>query len=322
MIYVKRSEVDAPPSLATVGALERTRAITWHNTAKNKGKTYSGFKAYKSHDVVDALNQMFRGKCAYCESEHTVTSPTDIEHFRPKGAIVIDGVRVKPGYYWLAADWDNLLPSCIECNRGRTQDLIAEQDADDTRELAGKANKFPLIDESRRARKPEHGDRERGQRLLLHPCRDRPERHLEFLPNGVVRARQVGGSTSRKGRMSIEVFALRRYWLTRRRHAHVLQLADQMNQVLELIEDLERDSKNQRARARMKARIASLRRATQPGAVYAGMSRQFVAAFEESMARGTSRAYVQQLLSEVTSAEARLELRPSARRPAPPRRRA
>lgn len=51
-------------------------------------------------------------------------APLDVEHFRPKSEIdevdpatfrpVPGRAPTAPGYYWLAAAWSNLLPSCIE----------------------------------------------------------------------------------------------------------------------------------------------------------------------------------------------------------------
>src|SRR5215468_8122036 len=84
---------------------------------------------YKRYMVY--LNRLFRNKCAYCE-EKLSGQPGDVEHFRPKGRVCdatfrqvfIDHPRwgrniAHPGYYWLAYDWDNLLPSCADCNRFR-----------------------------------------------------------------------------------------------------------------------------------------------------------------------------------------------------------
>ncbi|HEU0246381.1 MAG TPA: hypothetical protein VFR38_04775, partial [Gaiellaceae bacterium] len=120
------------------------------------------FRAYKSVDVVRQLGLSFGGKCAYCEGAWEGTAPVDVEHWRPKGGYVADGRLKKPGYYWLAAEWLNLLPSCIDCNRERTQPF-----EDSPPHLAGKANKFPLPSEKRRANAV---GRERFERpRLLHP---------------------------------------------------------------------------------------------------------------------------------------------------------
>ena len=79
------------------------------------------------------LENVFPDKCAYCE--RTISGYYgDAEHFRPKGAVKngqaipecqidhpIDGhilAMQHPGYFWLAYDWRNLLPSCVYCNSG------------------------------------------------------------------------------------------------------------------------------------------------------------------------------------------------------------
>ena|GEM_PF-630176 len=62
---------------------------------------------YRHKDIKDALDQMFNGKCAYCESQVTTTGYGDIEHFCPKG---------NPRCVNLTFDWSNLLLSCQKCN--------------------------------------------------------------------------------------------------------------------------------------------------------------------------------------------------------------
>jgi hypothetical protein len=70
----------------------------------------------------------FHGKCSYCDRKVDAKFETDCEHYRPKGAVtriaangepeaVLDQNGVPhPGYYWLAVNWRNLLPSCKRCN--------------------------------------------------------------------------------------------------------------------------------------------------------------------------------------------------------------
>ncbi len=62
---------------------------------------------YRHKDIKDALEQMFHGKCAYCESQVTTTGYGDIEHFCPKG---------NPQCVNLTFEWRNLLLSCQKCN--------------------------------------------------------------------------------------------------------------------------------------------------------------------------------------------------------------
>lgn len=200
MIHVER--VAIPASLIGVdskGVKETKDAIK----AVKDGTTFE-FKAYKEDDVVAALRAMFNKKCAYCEFNYSAGGPEDVEHFRPKGGVVINGRLAQPGYYWLAADWSNLLPSCNDCNRKRTKKFT-----NGTTGVSGKANLFPVDDEAMRWRS--HRGKNREEPLLLNPCDDDPAQHLEFLDNGLVRpALDADGTPSRKGESSIEVYGLTR----------------------------------------------------------------------------------------------------------------
>lgn len=207
MIHVDR--IATPASLDgrnSVGGVETREAIEAHE----KGQEIE-FKAYKRDDVVQALRTMFHKKCAYCEFNYAAGGPEDVEHFRPKGAVIVNDKLSKPGYYWLAATWTNLLPSCIDCNRRRTKEF-----ADGTTAGSGKANYFPVADERRRRRS--HRSRSREEPLLLNPCDDEPQEHLEFVADGLVRPAAVAnGSASVKGAKSIEVYGLLRADLVEQR---------------------------------------------------------------------------------------------------------
>lgn len=161
------------------------------------------FRAYSSVDVKAALNDLFHGKCAYCESRYAGTQPMDVEHWRPKGGVEEIGAdgkkKLLDGYPWLAARWTNLLPSCIDCNRPRTQhDVVGG-----VKLTLGKANQFPVS-----------GDRMRfvpGQplpaddvALIIDPTVDDPAQHLRFRSDGAVVP--IGP----KGEPSIFVYALNR----------------------------------------------------------------------------------------------------------------
>jgi hypothetical protein len=135
------------------------------------------------------LFELFDRKCAYCESKPLAVEPGDVEHHRPKGRVTEDPQH--PGYYWLAYEVDNMLPSCNECNRAR-----------------GKWNQYP-VEEGTRARTAAELDAEKP--LLLNPYKDKPLRHLEFDELGDAR-----GSTD-KGKRSVEVYGLDREHLMERR---------------------------------------------------------------------------------------------------------
>jgi uncharacterized protein (TIGR02646 family) len=199
MIRVERAPT--PASLKgpkSVGGLETADAVLAYTNGKE-----CEFKAYKAKDVVAALRAMFHKKCAYCEFNYAAGGPEDVEHFRPKGAVVVGGNMSKPGYYWLAATWTNLLPSCIDCNRKRTKEF-----ADGATGISGKANIFPVANEKARWRS--HTAPNKEAPLLLNPCDDDPAKHLEFIANGLVRPVITNGRPSAKAQVSIEVYGLLR----------------------------------------------------------------------------------------------------------------
>jgi hypothetical protein len=125
------------------------------------------------------LFEQFHGKCAYCESKVQATYPGDVEHYRPKGKV--DEDKNHPGYYWLAYDEKNMLPSCILCNQYRA-----------------KMTHFPVAGEH--SRDPRNVGSE--QPLLLNPYNQNidPSDHLEFEPTGVSMERDNSpyGSNSRQ----------------------------------------------------------------------------------------------------------------------------
>lgn len=57
---------------------------------------------YKLDDIKEKLNDIYKGKCAFCEQK---VEQLHVEHFRPKNI-----------YYWLAYSWDNLILACPKCN--------------------------------------------------------------------------------------------------------------------------------------------------------------------------------------------------------------
>src|SRR5207245_1184653 len=113
-----------------------------------------------------------------------------VEHWRPKGGVINDnGDEIEPGYYWLAAEWNNLLPSCADCNRERRQITLPTGEV----VLSGKAEHFPLDDESRRA--TSLAELRDEAPLLLDPSTDEPKEHIEFFERDNQKAllRALGG---------------------------------------------------------------------------------------------------------------------------------
>ena len=196
MIAVDRSAATVPAILTKVyssdGKTELERAVAHFITEGKTGKF--DFDRYSASEVKQALDTIFHGKCAYCESFYAKTQPVDVEHYRPKGSV--DDAPDHRGYWWLAMDWDNLVPSCIDCNRRRGQrtpkpeedgTMVALHERGDFARgktfNSGKQAAFPLVAGSPRAvwdQNREETDLDQEQRLLLDPTRDDPDQHLVF----------------------------------------------------------------------------------------------------------------------------------------------
>ena len=200
-----------PPRPPAMNELERATAHFALPLPLSGKRPAFSFKAYKANNVRTRLLQDFYDKCAYCESRYSTTSPVDVEHFRPKGRI--KGEK-GDGYWWLAMSWDNLLPSCIDCNRHRTQQTAAPPEGtgngpvlkDDLSSVSwktlttGKQDAFPITGTRLAARTYDY-DAEGA--LLLDPCRDEPNLHLHFhidatAPLGLVLPKADTGPTTRQ----------------------------------------------------------------------------------------------------------------------------
>lgn len=190
------------------------------------------YQRYRDQEVKDTLTALFRGKCAYCEVRYAVSQPMDVEHWRPKAEIDIGAPEpIAPGYYWLAASWDNLLPSCIDCNRARKQHDVVEG-----REVTlGKANQFPLLDEATRRRRHDQPDSEAPS--LINPCLDDPELLFEYTDEGVIIPRSATDPDRQRALDSIRVYALNRSDLVAERRElvrlidHRLELVRQLGEL-------------------------------------------------------------------------------------------
>jgi uncharacterized protein (TIGR02646 family) len=150
-----------PAVLAKDGAAQRKA----HCGAFAKGATEFTFDGgiYGHPTVKKTLIKAQHDKCCFCESRVTHIASGHIEHFRPKGGVrqrKQDPLK-KPGYFWLAYEWTNLLFCCEICNS------------------RFKKNLFPLSDPKARARKPtDNLDAERP--VFLNPADEDPTLHIGF----------------------------------------------------------------------------------------------------------------------------------------------
>ena len=174
--------------------------------------------------------------------------------------MTIDGKRKPPGYWWLASSWENLLPSCTDCNSPRRQDFPGGMPA-----TAGKANAFPLPTEKRRGHRP--GEERQERPLLLHPYFDEPKDHLEFVwdigpvEDGHIRPRRNGsGRESVRGRATIDVCALQRLRLVQARQRRLVTLIAFLEIVIERKAEVDRAPANQAASKRFEQSVLDVQR--------------------------------------------------------------
>jgi uncharacterized protein (TIGR02646 family) len=199
---------DEPPDVLTsVATLERVTALCerWLQFTEDfrAGRRRFSFDAriYNHPTVKAALIQAQHGKCCFCESK--IEDEGDVEHFRPKSGYrqTTRDRLVRPGYYWLVYDWQNLLLACSSCNQ------------------RFKRNHFPLADPERRAQ-THVNDVTQEEPLLLNPAEQNPEEHIAFRGETPY---AIAGSPA--GAMTIQISGLqRRKSLNERRRVHLKRL--------------------------------------------------------------------------------------------------
>ncbi|MBV9659025.1 MAG: TIGR02646 family protein [Verrucomicrobia bacterium] len=167
MIRITRTQ-PAPRVLQTKGkqkAKAHCAAYARNAADYHTGRRRFTFDAaiYGHREVKQRLIKMQHDKCAFCESQVTHVAHGDVEHFRPKGGCRQNESEPmqKPGYYWLAYTWENLLFACQLCNQRH------------------KANLFPLQDDSRRARQ-HSADVAQEAPTFIDPSTEDPEALIAF----------------------------------------------------------------------------------------------------------------------------------------------
>lgn len=246
MIRVHRPPV-VPAVLANEGAASTAAMCADHEAnraAYRRGDKSFTFEKHYQHPTVKAgLQAAQHDKCAFCESKIPQIAFGDIEHFRPKAAYrqLRDGPLKRPGYYWLAYAWENLLFVCELCNRRE------------------KRNWFPLEKGSKRARSPRNAITEERARFI-DPAAEDPGAHLTFREHVVI---AVNGS--KKGKMTRRGLGLNRRDLAGHREPHLRTV----QMIYELV--VEPPHTPRKAQA-----IAWLRHAASPEAEYSAMVRAYL----------------------------------------------
>jgi len=185
----------------------RERLLDAWLEARSKASQEGVFKPSFNEDLYKDFRQVFLfkafyQKCAYCEVNHSDGSPVQVEHYRPKGAVTENREYIKhTGYFWLAYEWWNLLPSCAHCNTKHTDPSGQSH--------PGKLNEFPVSGERILAPcdDPDHWQDELvGEgAVLVNPYFDDPVKHIGFDP-----ATGAAIAKSPRGKATIDICDLNR----------------------------------------------------------------------------------------------------------------
>lgn len=220
---IKLLRPPCPPSLerrvVTAATTSMMRQIPKRSISKYRAgeRSFTFRSEYYGHDdVKERLKLMQHKKCAFCESSFEHISYGDVEHFRPKGGWVqeAEDELERPGYYWLAYDWENLFLSCQLCNQ------------------RFKKNLFPLVDPSKRAR-THHDHLAHEEPLLIDPARDEPDDHIYF-------DRERIRAWTEKGATTIRVLGLDRRELNKMRQERYAELRLIFANIAGVLADLEK----------------------------------------------------------------------------------
>ncbi len=276
MIYIDRDKYKTPDLLSLQDG--KGKKETNSNIEKAKNGDFDNFKFSVYREVKDDLIKLFKSKCAYCESKFLHVYSGDVEHFRPKGEILTkENTTIRPGYYWLASEWDNLLLSCRNCNQKLKHNVFGES----KKRTMGKMNQFPLSDSDKYIKSEKQDVKEEEEyRLILDPCKDNPEKHIEFdVDTGVVRWK------TEKGKRSIDVFVLQRIPLVQAREKLLKDVKAQIQRVKEAVKNVNDNLDSASSLKRiyfdkiLKREMARLQGFVDPSSEFSAAAKQAIAPF-------------------------------------------
>ena len=213
MIYLDRKSVKAPAILSSPKAekaFDEAKKFYAHPlTSRVQQRHEFNIQIWK--EARPALKELFKGKCAYCESKIDSVEVGDVDQFRPKAGAINQSGKFDPDHYWwLTYEWSNLYFSCSLCN-------------------TSKGSRFPVAGtrvEVPKGAKAKLGaswfvkDLRKEKSLLLDPCAEEfdPDEHLLF----DAKSGMVAGLT-KEGKVTIEIFNLNREGL---KDARMMALAE------------------------------------------------------------------------------------------------
>jgi len=241
MIFVKRSTT--PKSLLSPATIKQGKdATAYYKTWAPGDPGFGKFDRYKLNDIKAELRIIFHHKCAYCEKK-IEKGFFEVEHYRPKAAAIGDP---HPGYWWLALNWDNLLPTCPGCNKGLKQHVVTANmtsaevealQAAEPRALHGKALQFPMGGPRALGRDDDH---EAEDPFIIDPTRTDPRPELQWRNDATYSvlepAMKVGGLSIR-GFETIRCLALNRIDLVQARTSALTILKTSRERIMRGLEN-------------------------------------------------------------------------------------
>lgn len=153
-----------------------------------------------------------------------------VDHFRPQHAV--SGAPGHAGYWWLAAEWTNLIPSCEQCNGNSYKHvhLLNGESAylkiQSRKSLTGKLDNFPIVGiradsatDSLSAEEP----------LLIDPTETDPKAHLAWVVENdlsLVSAALINEVPCARGHTTYRVLGLNRQKLVEARTELMRRILD------------------------------------------------------------------------------------------------
>lgn len=190
MIYIDRESIAKPKvfySKEMEYAVENLNRFYEGSKASRTQKRYSkSFEPELRKPIIDALSELFKMKCAYCEAKVDQANSAVYDHFRPKHGARWQGSEfANEHYWWLTYEWRNFYFSCQKCNQF-------------------KASWFPI--EGKRAEINDSYENviSKEKQLLIDPCNENPREHFHFSNQG-----EVYGRTKR-GEITVDFLKLNR----------------------------------------------------------------------------------------------------------------
>lgn len=289
-----RGVVATPKSFADPSAAvrdEATLAVAYYKVRLPWTGTHTAynFECYRPDDVKNALRALAGGNCAYCESKIGAVGAAEVEHYRPKGGVA--NLPAHPGYWWLALAWENLLPTCRDCNKSLRQHIVqpgmtrAEVEAlldRRARDSHGKAEQFDILGTRAVGATCNHDVEDP---LLINPCSKDPSDHLKWdfaAELTLIEPAPTAGGFSRYGAYTIKTCALNRAKLVLDRIAPMRLMRSLRD---DIFRRLNRWSGNQSEFASILESVNVLAEFAKPDAAYAGMAAAYIREVEDEIGR-------------------------------------